>query len=113
MPKTQCVPKRGGLKTQGEPCTKYKADSADYACVAVMTMAERVELGRNRIDRDRESEWQCPTCKYRVKNLQRLVTKDGKPCWGCQKFCDTLDASYFGGKACKIYEQGSSGYEWF
>lgn len=113
MPKMHSGQKRDDLKTKGEPRTKYKAGSANYAC-GTMTMTECEELDRQiRIDRDRESEWQCPTCKYRVKNLQRLQTKDGNPCWGCRRFCDTLDASYFSGKACKMYEQGNSGHIWF
>ena len=75
-------------------------------------MASNRQLDKQRIDESKNSEWQCPTCKNRVKNLQVLVTKDGNPCWGCQKFYDTLDASYFHGKACKLYIEGYSGYYW-
>ena len=101
-------------KTPGGAHTKYKvSDGATALGYAVLDIDEYRQLGKDRIDSDRDSEWQCPTCKYRVKNLQRLQTKDGNPCWGCRRFCDTLDASYFGGKACKMYEQGNSGYTWF
>lgn len=79
----------------------------------VLTLDQHRELGRQRIDESKNSEWQCPTCKHRVKNLQRQQTKDGNPCWGCQKFCDTLDATYFNGKACKLYEEGHSGWVWW
>ena len=101
-------------KTSGGAHTKYKiCDGVTAPDYAILTRDEYRQLGKDRIDSDRDSEWQCPTCKYRVKNLQRLQTKDGNPCWGCRRFCDTLDASYFGGKACKMYEQGNSGYTWF
>ena len=79
----------------------------------VLNLDQFNELGKQRIDENKDCEWQCPTCKYRVKNLQLQNTKDGNPCWGCQKFCDTLDASYFNGKACKLYEKGHSGYIWW
>lgn len=83
---------------------------SDYAAI---TIDQYRELGKQRIDESKDCEWQCPTCKHRVKNLQIQYTKDGNPCWGCQKFCDTLDATYFNGKACKLYEEGHSGYCWF
>ncbi len=79
----------------------------------IMSSDEYKEFGKKRIDESKDSEWQCPTCKHRVKNLQRTKTKDGNPCWGCKKFCDTLDASYFNGKACKLYEEGHSGWVWW
>ena len=79
----------------------------------VLNLDQYRELGRQRIDESKDCEWQCPTCKHRVKNLQRQNTKDGNPCWGCQKFCDTLDATYFNGKACKLYEEGHSGWVWW
>lgn len=66
-----------------------------------------------RIDESKDSEWQCPTCMHRVKNLQRERAKDGNPCWGCRKFCDTVDASYFGGKACRCYKKGDSSKVWW
>lgn len=75
---------------------------------AIMNISQYRDLGKQRIDKTKDCEWQCPTCKHRVKNLQILTTKDGNPCWGCQKFCDTLDASYFHGKACKLYDKGDS-----
>lgn len=84
--------------------------SSDYV---VLNFDQYKELGRQRIDESKDIEWQCPTCKHRVKNLQRERTKDGSPCWGCHKFCDTLDASYFHGKACKLYEEGHSGWVWW
>lgn len=79
----------------------------------VLNLDQFNELGKQRIDENKDCEWQCPTCKHRVKNLQLENTKDGNPCWGCQKFCDTLDASYFNGKACKLYEKGHSGHIWW
>jgi len=79
----------------------------------VLTLDQHRELGKQRIDESKDCEWQCPTCKHRVKNLQRQKTKDGNPCWGCLKFCDTLDALYFHGKACKMYEEGHSGHVWW
>lgn len=82
---------------------------SDYT---VSTIDQYREFGKQRIDESKDCEWQCPTCKNRVKNLQVLATKDGNPCWGCQKFYDTLDASYFHGKACKLYIEGYSGYYW-
>ena len=79
----------------------------------VLSFDQYKDFGLQRIDESKDSEWQCPTCKNRVKNLQREKTKEGNPCWGCQKFCDTLDASYFHGKACKQYEEGHSGWVWW
>ncbi len=79
----------------------------------VLNLDQYRELGRQRIVESKDSEWQCPTCKHRVKNFQRQKTEEGNPCWGCQKFCDTLDASYFHGKACKLYEEGHSGWVWW
>lgn len=102
--------------------TKYKTDDntiknsddnnvkQDYV---VLNFDQYKELGRQRIDESKDSEWQCPTYKHRVKNLQKQQTKDGNPCWGCLKFCDTLDASYFHGKACRLYEEGHSGWVWW
>lgn len=108
-------------KTSKKEChTKYKIqedvekhnDEVKHE-YQVLNLDQHRELGRQRIDDSKDCEWQCPTCKYRVKNLQRQQTKDGNPCWGCQKFCDTLDASYFNGKACKLYEEGHSGWVWW
>lgn len=79
----------------------------------VLNLDQYRELGRQRIDESKDCEWQCPTCKHRVKNFQRQKTEEGNPCWGCHKFCDTLDASYFHGKACKLYEEGHSGWVWW
>ena len=90
--------------------TSKSSMHSDYV---VMSIDQLKELGRKRIDESKDSEWQCPTCKYRVKNLQREKTKEGNPCWGCNKFFDTLDASYFNGKACKLYEEGHSGCTWW
>lgn len=79
----------------------------------VMTLDEMRDLGRKeRVDESRKCEWQCPTCRNRVLNWQREKTADGSPCWGCQKYCDTLDASYFGGRACRLYEKGESNAVW-
>ena len=79
----------------------------------VLNLDQYRELGKQRIDESKDCEWQCPTCKHRVKNFQRQNTEEGNPCWGCQKFCDTLDASYFHGKACRLYEAGHSGWVWW
>lgn len=80
----------------------------------VMDISSFRELGKQRIDESKDSEWQCPKCKHRIKNLQRLKTRDGSPCWGCGKFCDTVDASYFNGKACKLHEEGDNhGRTWW
>lgn len=49
----------------------------------VLNLDQYRELGRQRIDESKDCEWQCPTCKHRVKNLQRQKTVEGNPCWGC------------------------------
>lgn len=77
-----------------------------------MTMEQWSDLGKSRIDESRDSEWQCPNCKHRVHNLQMERNSRGEECWGCLKFCDTVDASYFHGKACKCYDKGDSYYCW-
>ena len=92
------------------PTEKKDESNPNYT---VITFDQYKDFGLQRIDERKDSEWQCPTCKHRVKNLQRKKTKEGNPCWGCRKFCDTLDASYFNGKACKLYEEGHSGYVWW
>ena len=90
------------------------ADDGSSNGYAVMTIGQYREYARKlRIDENTDSEWQCPTCSKRVKNLQRRKTDGGKPCWGCRACCDTVDASYFGGKACKLYEKGNSALTWF
>lgn len=43
----------------------------------VMDTSSFRELGKQRIDESKDSEWQCPKCKHRIKNLQRLKTGDG------------------------------------
>lgn len=89
---------------------KKTEDKLEYV---VLTVDQYQDFGLQRIDESKDCEWQCPTCKHRVKNLQRQKTEEGNPCWGCLKFCDTLDASYFYGKACKLYEEGHSGCVWW
>ena len=41
----------------------------------VLSFDQYKELGKQRIDESKDCEWQCPTCKHRVKNLQRQNTK--------------------------------------
>ena len=96
--------------SQKEAKQDKNTSTNDYV---ILSSDEYKELGRKRVDESKDCEWQCPTCKHRVKNLQRKKTKEGNPCWGCKKFCDTLDASYFHGKACKLYEEGHSEYIWW
>ena len=63
-----------------EDVEKFNDEVKQYQ---VLNLDQYKELGRQRIDESKDSEWQCPTCKHRVKNLQRKHTKDGSPCWGC------------------------------
>lgn len=115
-----CIMQADNRKTAVQPsktgiCTKYGivADTKSLSDYVMLTFDEYKHLGQKRIDEKQDAEWQCPTCRYRVKNRSRLTAEDGSPLWGCRKFCDTIGASYFNGKACRVYEQGDSGYEWF
>ena len=101
----------GNREAVKEMLTEKKDEDKPH--YTVLTFDQYKAFGLQRIDESKDCEWQCPTCKHRVKNLQRQLTKEGNPCWGCQKFCDTLDASYFNGKACKLYEEGHSSHVWW
>lgn len=120
--KKECHTKYGDLKKHTvfgnreavkEMLTLTEKKDEDKSNYTVLTFDQYKAFGLQRIDESKDCEWQCPTCKHRVKNLQRQKTEEGNPCWGCQKFCDTLDASYFHGKACKLYEEGHSGWVWW
>jgi len=64
-----------------------------------------------RVDESRMSEWQCPKCRHRVVNAQ-IPTIDGMEAWGCSRFCDTHNSSYFNGHACKLFENGDCFMVW-
>jgi len=72
-------PENNSTDEHAESNSRPSAHS-DYA---VLSFDQWEELGKRRIDESKDSEWQCPACKHRVKNLQREMTKDGSPCWGC------------------------------
>jgi hypothetical protein len=88
--KHECHTKYGDLKKHAvfgnreavkEMLTEKKDEDKPH--YTVLTFDQYKAFGLQRIDESKDSEWQCPTCKHRVKNLQRQLTKEGNPCWGC------------------------------